>query len=92
MKSGVSGVEIRDNIGMSRVKQTPQNMTWQAEKNATNRLIRDTKKVGAYVAYGPGPNATYTIRDIIFFLKFGAMRDIHMRDIRYDILILFLWF
>ena len=23
----VSGVEIRDNIGMSRVKQTPQNMT-----------------------------------------------------------------
>ena len=71
MKSGFSGVEIRDNIGMSRVKQTPQNMTWQAEKNAANSAIRDTKKVGAYVAYGPGPNATYTIRDKISF-KVGA--------------------
>ena len=67
MKSGVSGVEIRDNIGMSRVKQTPQNMTWQTDLNATNWRLTWHIKWGGYVAYGPGPNATYTIRHIFFF-------------------------
>ena len=68
MKCGVCGVEYRDKTGMSRVNQTPQNMTWQADLNATNWRLTWHIKWGGYVAYGPGPNATYTIRHI-FFLK-----------------------
>ena len=43
MKSGVNRIEIRDNIGMSRVKQTRQIRSQQDEIHVTNRSKRDTE-------------------------------------------------